>query len=239
MNSRRVLIVCGVALTCVLAAMSLPVRAGALGDATAALPDIAPPASGQAFWIARSMRLNGVPMTMKSFSASTNASEALNHYERDLRLSSDQSTRRTKSGVWQVLSVSAPTYFVTIRARDTLHGTEGTIAVSRPLQQARASHDTRFPHPDIARVVNLQQYDDDGIEAEHISLVSTRSVSMLARDFAVVLKREGWELLRSEASARRGGYVIEAQKAAALAFIHIQRRERGGDSSIMVVWRKA
>lgn len=239
MTSRRVLVLCAFALTCVLAAMSLAVHASSLSEATDALPEIAAPPGGQAFWIARSMRLNGVPMTMKSFSTSTNASEVLNHYERELRQSSDQSTRRSRNGGWDVLSVLASTYFVTVRARNTVRGSEGTIAVSRPLQHSRASHATRFPHPQIARVVNLQQYDDDGIEAEHISLVSSRSVSMLARDFTDSLTRDGWQLLRSESSAKRGGHVIEAQKAAALAFIHIQRRERGADSAITVVWRKA
>jgi hypothetical protein len=185
------------------------------------------------------MRLNGVPMTLKSFSASANADEVLNHYERELRISSDQKVRRSQDAQWRVLSVMAPQYFITIRARNTARGTEGTIAVSPPLSHAKASTRTRFPHPASARVASLQQYDDEGIEAEHISLISRRSVAMEAREFAKLLAREGWQLLRSESAAdRRGGHVIEAQKAAALAVINVQRMDHGGETSIMVVWRK-
>jgi hypothetical protein len=207
---------------------------------TQALPDVAAPPAGQAYWIARSMRLNGVPMTLKSFAAPVNAAEVLNHYERELRTSSDQKTRRSHEAQWRVLSVMAPKYFISVRARDTARGAEGTIAVSPPLSEARASTHTRFPHPDSARVVSLQQYDDEGIEAEHISLMSRRSVTIEAREFARLLAREGWQLQRNEGAAdRRGGYIIEAQKAASLAVINLHRTERGGATSIMVVWRKA
>jgi hypothetical protein len=217
-----------------------PAHGSTLRQQTQSLPDIAAPPAGQAYWIAKSMRMNGVPMTLKSFSSSTNADEVLNYYERELRLSSDQKTRRSQEAQWRVLSVLAPTYFVTIRARTTARGTEGTITVSPPLSAAKSSTHTHFPHPRSARVASLQQYDDDGIEAEHISLISRRSVAIEAREFATLLGREGWQLLRSETAALRGGgYVIEAQKAAALAVINLQRMERGGQTSIVVVWRKA
>jgi hypothetical protein len=214
-------------------------HASSLQRQTQSLPDVAAPPTGQAYWIARSMRLNGLPMTLKSFSASGNADEVLNHYERELRRSSDQKTRRSQEAQWQVLSVMAPTYFITVRARNTARGAEGTIAVSPRLSEAKASTRTQFPHPESARVTSLQQYDDEGIEAEHISLISRRSVTIEAREFARLLSREGWQLLRNETAADRRGYIIEAQKAAALAVVNLHRMERGGATSIMVVWRKA
>jgi hypothetical protein len=219
-------------------------NAGALLRETQPLPDVGPPPGGHAFWIARAVRLNGVPMTIKSFDSSANAEEVLHHYERQLRTSSDLKTKRSQQDNWRVLAVLAPRYYITIRARDTAHGAEGTIAVSPALAQVSASERmskrTSFPHPESTRVVNLQQYDDDGIEAEHISLVSARSVTIEAREFSSLLARQGWQLLRSEATAdRRGGHVIEAQKSAALALINLQRGNRGGETSILIVWRKA
>jgi hypothetical protein len=218
--------------------------AGALLRETQQLPDIAPPPGGHAFWIAHAVRLNGVPMTIKSFESPANAEEILHHYERQLRTSSDLKTKRSQEDPWRVLAVLAPRYYITIRARDTARGAEGTIAVSPGLANVsasqRISNRTSFPLPESTRVVNLQQYDDDGIEAEHISLVSARSVTIEAREFSSLLVRQGWQLLRSEATAdRRGGHVIEAQKSAALALINLQRGNHGGDTSILIVWRKS
>jgi hypothetical protein len=214
----------------VLLSIGYEANAGDLLRETQQLPDVAP----------------GVPMTIKSFAASTNAEEILYHYERQLRMGPDLKTKRSHEDGWRVLAVLAPRYYITIRARDTAHGTEGTIAVSPALATVSASRvmsmgkRTSFPHPESTHVVNLQQYDDDGIEAEHISLVSARSVTIEAREFSSLLARQGWQLLRSEATAqRRGGHVIEAQKAAALALINLQRGDHGGETSILIVWRKA
>jgi hypothetical protein len=241
----------GVALAIAWACISA-VDAGVLQRQTQSLPDIQPPSGGQAFWIARAMRLNGVPMTIKSFSSPTNADEVLHQYEHALRTSSDMKTRRTQEQDWRVLAVMSKDSYVTIRARNTSQGSEGTIAVTPPLAQLKPSKRTRFPCPDSVQVVSLQEYDDDGIQAEHISLVSRRSVGIEAQAFASALSQQGWQLLRSEATAnnagsrggrhssKRGhGHVIEAQKAAQLALINVWRNASGGATTIVVVWRKS
>jgi hypothetical protein len=212
--------------------------AGELMRETRELPDIGAPPGGQAFWIARAMRLNGLPMTIKSFASPANAAEVLSYYERRLRTGDHVESKRTVDENWQALAIRSPGYYVTIRAHDTRRGAEGTIAVSPALAHVSASTRTKFPHPATARVVNLQQYDDDGVEAEHISLVSVRSVAIEAHEFAAQLAREDWQILRSEVTTDRRGHVIEAQKAASLAFINLQRLPPGGDTSIMVVWKK-
>lgn len=232
---RRALLLSVIAFT-----SSFDSAAGTIARQTQALPDIAAPAGGESAWIARAMRLNGVPMTIKSFASPANADEVLHQYEHKLRTSSDGQTRRTQDGAWKVLAIMSDDYYATIRARDTARGAEGTITVTPSLADAKPHKRTRFPHPESVEVVSLQEYDDDGIEAEHISFVSRRSVAIEARDFEAQLAQHGWQLLRSEpVSQRRGGYVIEAQKAAALAFINLRRADSGGATTILVVWRKA
>ena len=236
MSTRRITFI-----LCLLASLLhfAPAAARALQREIQRLPDVAAPPGGKAFWIARAMRLNGVPMTIKSFASPSRADEVLHHYERQLRTSVELKTKRTKEASWHVLALAAPAYFITIRARDNARGAEGTIAVSPVLSEVGAATRTSFPHPEATRVVNLQQYDDEGIEAEHISLASARSVTIEAREFATLLTRRGWQLLRSETTRDRRGHVIEAQKAASLAFIHLYRTRAGSDTAITVVWRKA
>lgn len=215
-------------------------QAGSIARQTDGLPDISPPSGGEAVWIARAMRLNGVPMTIKSFTSATNADEVLHQYEQRLRMSSNMQTRRSLEGAWRVLAVMTDDYYATIRARNTTRGAEGTITVTPPLANAKPHKRTRFPHPQTVQIVSLQEYDDDGIEAEHISFVSRRSVAIEARAFESQLAQDGWDLLRSEPTARHGdGHVIEAQKSAALALINLRKAEQGGATTILVVWRKA
>jgi hypothetical protein len=226
--------------------------AGLLQQQAQALPDIQPPAGGSAFWIAQAMRLNGVPMTIKSFASPTNADEVLHQYEHKLRTSSDMQTRRTQEQEWRVLAIRSKDAYVTIRARNTVRGSEGTIAVTPSLANLKPNKRTRFPCPESVQVLSLQEYEDGGIEAEHISLVSQRSVGIEAQAFAAVLLQQGWQLLRSEATAnntgrrdgvhkgeRGTGYVIEAQKAAQLALVNLWRSASGGATTVMVIWRKA
>lgn len=212
--------------------------AGSIARQTQTLPDIDAPVGGEAVWIARAMRLNGVPMTIKSFTSPTNAAEVLHQYEHRLRASADMKTRRTQEGDWHVLAVLTNDYYATIRARNTSRGTEGVVIVTPPLADMKPMKRTRFPHPDSAAIVSLQEYDDAGIEAEHISFASPRSVAIEAGAFAARLSQHGWQLLRSEPTHERDGHVIEAQKATAFALINLRRTETGG-ATILVVWRKA
>jgi hypothetical protein len=213
--------------------------AGALERQVQSLPDIQAPNGGSAFWIAKAMRLNGVPMTIKSFMSPMNVDEALHHYERKLRTSTNTTTRRSTEQQWRVLAVMSPDYYATIRARNTSMGSEGTITVTPSLANLKPSKRTRFPYPDSAQVASLQEYEDAGIAAEHISFVSRHGVTREAREFATALTRQGWQLLRDEPTAKRGnGHVIEAQKAAELALINVQRANGGGPTTILVVWKK-
>jgi len=220
-------------------ATALSGAAGPIARQTRALPDIAAPAGGESAWIARAMRLNGVPMTIKRFTSPANADEVLHQYEHKLRTSSNMKTRRSQEGAWRVLAVMTDDYYATIRARNTSRGAEGTITVTPPLADAKPAKRTSFPHPATTKVVSLQEYEDEGVAAEHVGLVSRRSVAIEARAFAALLSQRGWQMLRNEPAQRRDGHVIEAQQASALAFIHLRRAEREGATTILVVWKKA
>lgn len=211
--------------------------AGSIARETQRLPDIPAPSGGESVWIARAMRLNGVPMTIKRLTSATNAAEVLHRYEHKLRTSSDVKTRRSQEGRWHVLAVMTDEYYATIRARNTSKGAEGTVIVTPPLSRVKPKKRTTFPHPGSAALVSLQEYDDEGVEAEHISFVSRRSVGIEARAFEKQLADRGWQVLRNEPAQRHGGHIIEAQQAAGLAFVNLRAADSGG-TTILVVWRR-
>src|SRR5688500_10331852 len=157
-------------LTLVLSLMlAQPVQADNLARVTEALPELASPPQGEAQWIARSMRMNGLPMTLKAFESRLTPDAVLSHYESLLKSTSAHEARRLVNPPWQLLMLRSRKHFITVHARAVRDGSEGTILVSPALEPATLHIKTNFARPPTARIANLQQYDDAGLESEHIS----------------------------------------------------------------------
>lgn len=213
---------------------------GAIERSTSALPDLGPPPQGEAQWIARSMRHNGLPMTLKAFRSRLSADEVLEHYAR-FGNGSARESMRSRQGEWQVLAIKDARCFITIQARDSAPGSVGMIAVTSDPANIAASIATRFPLPRSMHIVNLQQYEDEGEQSEHISLISAKAPHVEAENCARLLSRDGWQLLQ-DAPARtiERGYLIEAQKGAEHARLTFMPDQSGsGVTAIIIVWRKA
>lgn len=91
------------------------------------------------------------------------------------------------------------------------------------------------------RIVSRQEYEDDGIEAEHLSFASSRTVVVEAEAFAAEMLRAGWQILRRQSMQSRGrGVVIEAQYGSQQALVTVQPEDDDRlATAIVVVWRKS
>ena len=223
------------------AALALPVHAESLTRVTATLPDLSSPPQGEAQWIARSMRMNGLPMTLKAFQSRLAPEAVLAHYESQLKAQGSHDTRVTADPPWQVLMLRARDYFITVHARAVSHGSEGTILVSPALEPASLRLQTEFPRPASTRVVNLQQYDDAGMRSEHISLSSNRAPFTELQAFSELMIRDGWAVLDTRpARAAHRGYVLEAQRQAEHALLVIvPDAVQPTTTAIVIAWRKS
>lgn len=228
----------GILLLALSALMNTPrAPAGEFTRSTRALTEVPAPPQGQSEWVARSMRMNGLPMTLKSF-RSRLTPDALCQYYEAMGNRQHVAIQRLRRGEWLVLSMNARDELITVQARQTLEGSEGTITVSPALTTVHLTIDTAFPHPATASIVNLQEYDDEGSEAEHISLASARSVAVETQAFIDRLQRDGWQARRRSTRAG-GGQVIEAQKGAQHALLNLMRNHAAPGTAIVVVWRKS
>lgn len=225
----------------ILCAIASVAGAGEIERLTARLPDVEGPPRGEAQWVARSMRMNGLPMTIKSFQTRLPVDDVLNYYERSSRGKGSQRISRDRNGEWRVLGLHTQQHHVSIQVRATEDGSEGTITVTGDVKKEQRKAETKFPRPFGVELASLQEYDDLGIEAEHIDFTSRRSVSVEAQQFRSVLEREGWQfLIDGPAQKIRGGYVLEAQRGAEQARLVLQPGEAVGiTTSIIVVWRKS
>lgn len=222
------------------AALVSTAEAGTLASITARYPEFKAPPQGEAQWVAKSMRLNGLPMTLKAFHSRLNAEAVLNHYEAWAKGRYADQSQKSRYGEWHVLALRSEQYHITIQARTTLGGSHGTITVSPSLARAALKVETHFPKPTSMTIVNLQQYEDFGSQSEHISLSSARAPSVEAHAFAQLLAREGWQVVREQrAQEIAHGYVLEAQKGAEQAAITLMpdHTERARTAAV-IVWRK-
>jgi hypothetical protein len=220
---------------------TLPAQAERFLRTTSALPDLAAPPHGTAQWIARSMRMNGLPMTLKAFESRLSPEAVLAHYESQLRSSGSHETRRLVKSPWQVLMFRSHDNFITVHARAASAGSEGTILVSPALDPAALRLRTDFPRPPTARVVNLQQYDDAGMQSEHISLSSDRTPFVEAQAFSQLLIRDGWTMTETRPTREtHRGFVLEAQREAEHALlVIIPDASHPASTAIVITWKKS
>lgn len=218
-----------------------PVQSERLNRTTAALPDLAAPPQGSVQWIARSMRMNGLPMTLKAFASRLSPDAVLAHYEARLKSFGSHETRRSINSPWQVLTFRSHQHFITVHARSVSGGSEGTILVSPALDPALLRVATSFPHPATTHIVNLQQYDDAGMQSEHISLSSARTPFVEAQAFSQLLIRDGWTMVDTRPTREtHRGFVLEAQREAEHALLVIMPdAARPASTAIVVTWKKS
>lgn len=229
-----------IAVFAMLTTLALPAHAGSLSRTTEALPSLAAPPQGQAQWIAKSMRMNGLPMTMKVFESRLTPDAVLSHYESSLKGSGVHESRRMNNAPWQVLMLKSADHFITVHARAVAHGSEGTILVSPAIEPASLRMRTNFPRPASTRIVNLQQYDDDGVQSEHISLTSNRASFGELHDYSQLLISEGWTVIDTRPTHEvPRGFVLEVQRQTEHALIVIApNAAQPTTTAISIVWRK-
>lgn len=215
-------------------------QAGALARETAAFPELPAPPAGSVQWIARSMRMNGLAMTLQSFHTRLATDAVLSYYESWSRSRGHGESRRSRLAQGQQLFLDLEPHLVTIQAQTSAGRTIGTILVSERPQSTPPRIRTTFPRPASTSIVNLQQFEDEGIEAEHISLVSRRAPHVEAQAFAQMLLQEDWALIREQPMQHiLRGRVVDAQKGAQLASITIFPHQASSTTTaILIVWKK-
>jgi hypothetical protein len=220
--------------------LALPAHAGSLSRTTESLPNLGAPPQGTAQWIANAMSMNGLPMTLKVFESRLAPDAVLSHYESTMKANGAHEFRRMNKAPWQVLTLKTPDHLITVQARAVAHGSEGTILVSPALESTSLRTRTDFPRPASTRIVNIQRYDDDGVQSEHISLSSNRATFTELQDFSQLLISEGWTVVdtRPTRDVQRG-FVLELQRQAEHALLVIvPNAAQPSTTAITITWRK-
>jgi hypothetical protein len=216
-------------------------HASELTRITTRFPDVPAPPQGSVQWIAKSMRMNGVPMSLRSLRSKLSSDAVLAYYESWSRQQASAERIRSRIGLEDVLGIKSGRHLISIRVQRGVSDTQGTITCSLASFADTPPVSTAFPAPSSVRLVNLQQYEDESGEAEHISFVSTRAPHVEALAFAHRLEDKGWTILRHQSMrASMRGYVIEAQRGAQHAQLSILPGEGlSVGTQVLIVWEKS
>jgi hypothetical protein len=225
-------------LICVWLLVMNAAHAGSIARAVEKFPDLPAPPQGEMQWVARSMRMNGLPMTIQALYSHSAPDEVVHFYESWATHVSGAQTKRSHTHDVEMLSIRSNSFLITLELRHVITGTQGTIVTSSPPERATMSTKTKFPHPTSWRVANLQQYDDAGKETEHITFTSEQAPAHDAQAIAELLASSGWTLVNEHAS-NAYEFLVEAQHDAELARVVITNDvDHRVNSLVTVLWSK-
>jgi hypothetical protein len=214
------------------------VHAASISEAVARFPELPTPPQTQLQWIARGMRMNGLPMTIQALYSHQRADALFLFYESWAKQAKGMQTRQWRTRESQVLSIKTDSSLTTIELQQSVQGAQGTIVTSLPPQNSPLITKTDFPHPTSWRIANLQQYEDEGKETEHITFTATRESVSEARAISELLEANGWHLVNRQTS-RGDLYVLEAQLETEQARIVIAYDgDRRATTLVTVLWNK-
>jgi hypothetical protein len=144
-----------VALLLALLSAAATVHASRLDRQIDDLPVVPAPPQAYVEWIAQRMRMNGLPMSIRSFRCPTQTNAALRHFEQwwsSADKGPSAASRRTRVGEWQVLALTSDHHHISVQIRSQGTGSEGTITTSpNPANSSRRGPHFLFPIPCACR----------------------------------------------------------------------------------------
>ncbi len=162
---------------------------GATDPLTVELPELDEMKGMETSWAAQKMAMNGVPMSIKTFTSRRSAEKVLAYYEREWR-ESGLTPRREGYGKYQTLGAGDDDVFFSVQVRDHRGGSEGRITVSRKVDDP--SRETAFPLPQRTQTVSKIDSLDAGTRAESIVAYAPGSPLQNEEWFRRELERQGW-----------------------------------------------
>ncbi len=155
-----------------------------------------------------SLRMNGTPMIIRSFSTDMPLDVVLRDVQSNWERPGSAPVKRTKLPTWTVLNQTVGDQHRSIQARQNGALVEGFVALTSPKATREPTLALRMP----PQVTAMQVIDstDNGKVSQQIVAVSRRSVDATAMALEASLKAEGWT--RHLFKKHNGGIIVSANR---------------------------
>lgn len=189
-------------------------------------------------WIAEHWALNGLPISIRWFSAPAPAEEVLRFYADTWRGHGWRRTSRSRYRSMQSLGVESDGFYYSVQARDVAAGSEGFIVVSKAPGHATEDRSTRFPTAPGDRVLQKIEAIDLGVRSESLIVESTHSPEMALSAYRTALMREQWVAVIPHSQPGGGNPPAWFQKGAQHCQITVLGDDAGPGARLLIHWVK-
>ncbi len=221
----------------VLVAAALSLLAATDDPLAVELPQLQEMPGMEATWAARKMAMNGVPMTIKTFTSPRSGHKVLAYYEREWR-AAGMSTTRQAFGEYDTIGTGDGRNFYSVQVRDVGGLSEGRLTVSRRV--SNPDSDTQFPLPRRTQMVSKIDSIDAGTRAESIVAYAPGGAVENADWFMRELRNEGWAVDPYVAESSAKEKVLAFQRNAELCQLTLMPDQPGqrGKTMLLIHWVK-
>jgi hypothetical protein len=201
------------------AALGLALLSSEAAHAALDWPELPLPPKADMQWIARSMRVSGIPTRVLQFQSRASRGEVVEYYRAYWTGAYAQPPSVRAVGDSTVVGQKHGPYLLTVTVRDAEHGgSDGLIAEALVAGSKTDLDPGRLPLLPGAHVVRVIESDDPGQHSREVLVVSPQMTGSVLQFYQASLQGDGWQQLQANeaprtASSAGGGFLVFARGA--------------------------
>lgn len=154
-------------------------------------PQTLPPAGSQWVWVGKQMMVDGIPMSMKTFSFSGQEQQLVSHFENDWKTQGHGTYSRKILGPKRFLTYVTQDFITTVEYMMHAGGYSGTIAVSSPKRFRTKIHPSILKPPSARVVSNIESL-DEGVYSQSVTFLSRKGHAYNVEYYKSQMRAQGW-----------------------------------------------
>ena len=208
--------------------------AGGQARAAEPWPHIDLPPKGDVQWVARSLRVNGVPTSILQFQSPLSQNEILDYYRSRWSNGYAHVPQVHTLGDAAVMSQEHGSYLMTVKVEAAGRGaSHGLISIAL---LAGASAD-RDPAPLLlmsgAGVISVLESDDGGVNSRQVMILSPHQPAAVAQFYQSSLDNAGWQRVQATDNPSGGGSFLVFSLGAQEVQLSIARSRTGSGTTVL------
>jgi hypothetical protein len=168
-------------------------------------PDMPVPPKSTTEWIADSMRVNGVPMRVMHFESGSGRAEMVEYYRSHWSGGYPTKPAVRADGDTTIVGQAHGPYFMTVKVKDTPHGSEGLIAVSRIVGSKVERSPGELPLMPGAVVSQVVEANDPGRHSRQVLISSPAATASVVEYYQAALTEAGWRQVQYNGASGETG----------------------------------
>lgn len=180
-----------------------------------ALPEIEIMPGAEWYWVGRQMALNGIPMSIKMFTARAKSEDLIQFYRSAWKVRGHGKLREDRFGSRVILGFELDGFYFSVQFDEAKGGVQGKAVVTPVPSSYHSSKQTSLPLPPRSTVLSKVESIDAGRKEETLSIDTRFDVAYVVNFYKSQLLDDGW-MLFSAGGDLQNSAVLNFQKGSEL-----------------------